>query len=285
MLGSAVFHTFSQRQADFNIWGTLRNRTDMEYFPDSMHESLISDVDVLNHDSLCGVFDLVRPNIVINCIGLIKQLSNANDPLLALPINAMLPHRLAKLCSLTGARLVQISTDCVYSGRKGFYVESDMSDAEDLYGKSKFIGEITDLSNVVTLRTSIIGHEIYSQKALLEWFLSQQGSVRGYVKAIFSGLPTFELARVIRDYVVPKQELAGLYHVAASPINKHALLLLISEIYKKNINIVIDEEVVIDRSLNANLFKQATGYISPSWPQLIALMQETKKYYGANEYV
>ncbi|QEY50105.1 dTDP-4-dehydrorhamnose reductase family protein [Legionella longbeachae] len=279
MLGSAVFHTFNQQQNDFEVWGTLRSREGLNYFPNGVHPYLISDTDVLNLDALCKVLEQVRPNVVINCVGLIKQLSSAKDPLSALPVNAMLPHQLARLCQLAGARLIHISTDCVFSGKKGFYAENDNSDAEDLYGKSKFIGEITESSNAITLRTSIIGHEFNSKSALVEWFLSQELSVKGYVNAIFSGLPTFELARVMRDYVIPKPELSGLYHVAATPINKYELLSLIAEVYKKNINIIADEELRIDRSLNGERFKNATGYVAPDWPQLIALMHKSKNLY------
>lgn len=279
MLGSAVFHTFNQQLHDFEVWGTLRSRGGLNYFPNSLHPYLISDVDVLNLDSLCKVLEQVRPDVVINCIGLIKQLSNAKDPLSALPINAMLPHQLARLCQLAGARLIHISTDCVFSGKSGFYTEKDNSDAEDLYGKSKFIGEISESAHAITLRTSIIGHEFNSKTALVEWFLSQQGAVKGFVNAIFSGLPTFELARVMRDYVIPKPELWGLYHVAATPINKYELLLLIAEIYKKKINILVDEDLKIDRSLNGERFKQATGYLAPDWSQLIALMYASQNLY------
>lgn len=279
MLGSAVFHTFSQ--ADIQVYGTLRDKKGIHYFPEHTHANLIPNVDVLDIDTLFRIFTLVRPDVVVNCVGLIKQLDTAKDPLVALPINAMLPHRLAKLCALSNARLIHISTDCVFSGKKGLYLEQDVSDAEDLYGKSKYIGEITELSHAITLRTSIIGHEINSNHALLEWFLSQENEVNGYIKAVFSGFPTFELARIIRDFVIPQPELHGLYHVAASPINKYDLLALIAEIYEKKIRIILDEQIVIDRSLNGERFRAATGYIAPSWPELIERMYETRKFYGA----
>nr|WP_276559053.1 SDR family oxidoreductase [Fluoribacter dumoffii] len=279
MLGSAVFHTFSQ--SDTQVFGTLRDKKYVRYFPEHAHSHLITNVDVLDMDSLFKVFELVRPDVVINCVGLIKQLATAKDPLVVLPINAMLPHRLAKLCALSHARLIHISTDCVFSGQKGLYLEHDVSDAEDLYGKSKYIGEITELPHAITLRTSIIGHELNSNHALLEWFLSQENEVNGFTKAVFSGLPTFELARIIRDYVIPHPELSGLYHVAASPINKYDLLALIAEIYGKKIRIIANEQLVIDRSLNGERFKKATSYNAPSWPELIEFMHETSKFYGA----
>nr|HAT8714106.1 sugar nucleotide-binding protein [Legionella jordanis] len=281
MLGSAVFHTFNESD-QFEVYGTIRNRRAKEYFPSSTHSHFLTDVDVLDVDALFHAFEKARPDLVINCIGLIKQHDTANDPLVALPINSIFPHRLAKFCALANARLIHVSTDCVFSGRKGLYNESDPSDAEDLYGKSKFIGELADLKHAITIRTSIIGHEINSHHALVDWFLSQEKAVKGYAKAIFSGLPTFELARVMRDYILPRPDLHGLYHVAAKPINKHDLLALVSEIYNKKINIIADEQVVIDRSLNAARFEAATGYRAPSWPELIALMHQSRKLYGVN---
>ena len=158
MLGSAVFKMFSL-DPQFDVWGTLRSKSGLGHFPLPSHSRLLFNIDVLDHDSLISVIDKVRPDVVINCVGLIKQLSDAKDPLSALPINAMFPHRLAKLCKLAGARMIHVSTDCVFSGQTGMYKESDVSDAEDLYGKSKYIGELNDLPHAITLRTSIIGHE------------------------------------------------------------------------------------------------------------------------------
>lgn len=272
MLGSTVFRQL-HGSPHLEVWGTLRNPNGARYFSEDTHGSLISNVDVLDHDSLVSVLARVRPDVVVNCVGLIKQLADAKDPLSALPINAMLPHRIAKLCALSGARLIHISTDCVFSGRKGMYTEEDISDAEDLYGKSKYIGELHTESNAITLRTSIIGHELGSQYSLVDWFLSQNGAVKGYERAIFSGLPTAELACVIRDYVIPSPELHGLYHVSVAPIDKFSLLKLIAEIYEKEIDIIADSQVSIDRSLNSSKFQAATGYVPPSWLELVKSMR------------
>lgn len=275
MLGNAVLKVFAQ-EGQYEVWGTLRVSSDRRYFSDHLQSHLITGVDVLDHDGLVSVLERVRPTVVINCVGLIKQLADAKNPLTALPINAMLPYRLAKLCALIGARLIHISTDCVFSGRKGAYIESDQSDAEDLYGKSKFIGELHDLAHAITLRTSIIGHELRSANALLDWFLSQTGEVKGFSKAIFSGLPTVELARVIRDFVLPQPHLYGLYHVSAKPISKLELLKLVAAEYGKNIRIVPDQSLVIDRSLNSDRFTKATGYVAPQWSELVKLARLTR---------
>lgn len=271
MLGSAVFRVFGE-DSQHEVWGTLRSHSGFKYFPAAAHEYLIPGVDALDQDSLIAVLAQVRPDVVINCVGLIKQLADADDPLTALPINAMLPHRLARLCTLSGARLIHVSTDCVFSGRKGGYLETDVSDAEDLYGKSKFIGELVDQANAITLRTSIIGHELNSSYALVDWFLSQQGSVRGFSRAIFSGLPTVELARVMKDFVLPHPELNGLYHVAAEPVSKLELLRLVATQYGKVLNVEPDDTLVIDRSLNGARFASATGYVAPTWHELVRRM-------------
>ncbi|PTU75146.1 dTDP-4-dehydrorhamnose reductase family protein [Pseudomonas mangrovi] len=275
MLGNAVFRVFSADSAH-ETWGTLRSGAAQRHFPEQSHPQLLAGVDVLDQDALVAAIARVRPDVVINCVGLIKHLADAKDPLTALPINAMLPHRLARLCALAGARLIHVSTDCVFSGRKGLYQETDLSDADDLYGKSKYIGELHDLPHAITLRTSIIGHELGSSYALVDWFLSQQGSVRGFTKAIFSGLPTVELARVMKDFVIPHPQLNGLYHVAAAPIDKHQLLGLVAAQYGKQIEIRPDDALVIDRSLDGSRFRQATGYVAPDWSELIRRMHEQR---------
>jgi dTDP-4-dehydrorhamnose reductase len=219
--------------------------------------------------------DQVRPDVVVNCAGLTKHKPEAEDPLVSIPINTLMPHRLAGLCKLVGARLIHVSTDCVFSGEKGSYTEDDFADARDVYGKSKALGEV-DYQHAITLRTSTIGHELQSTYGLLDWFLSQQGRCKGYTNAIFSGLPTVVFAQVVRDVVIPHAELSGLYHVAAKPINKFDLLKLIAEVYGKSIDIVPDEKLVIDRSLDATRFRLATGYTAPEWPELINTMHVYK---------
>jgi dTDP-4-dehydrorhamnose reductase len=214
----------------------------------------------------------VRPEVVVNAVGLVKQLAAADDPLAALPVNAMLPHRLARLCALAGARLVHVSTDCVFAGSRGGNRESDTPDATDLYGLSKLLGEVVDAPHAITLRTSIIGHELGSAHGLVGWFLAQTGRVKGYRRAVFSGLPTVELARVIRDHVLPRPELHGLYHVSAAPIDKDTLLRLVAARYGHAIEIDADDRVVIDRSLDSSRFRAATGYAPPDWPELVARM-------------
>lgn len=269
MLGNAMLRVISECD-DWTVYGTLRSSN-------TALQAMVPRAQILHGiyadqpDSLMAAFALSRPEIVINCVGLVKQLTSGEDPLEAISINSLLPHRLARLCRLAQARLVHISTDCVFSGRTGNYSEADVPDAEDVYGRSKLLGEV-EYPHAITLRTSIIGHELGSNHSLIGWFLSQQGSVSGYTKAIFSGLPTFELARVVRDVVIPNPGLSGLYHVGAEPISKHDLLHLVNCAYGKGLQIELDDKVKINRSLNASRFMDATGYVAPSWPDLIAQM-------------
>lgn len=271
MLGNAMLRVLSQ-QSDWVVYGTLRS-PNLALHELAPRAQLLHGIHADQPDSLIAAFTQSRPQVVINCVGLVKQLASAEDPLEAIPINGLLPHRLAKLCELTRARLVHISTDCVFSGNQGNYRESDLTDAQDLYGRSKLMGEV-DFRHAITLRTSIIGHELGRDHGLVGWFLSQQGRVKGYTEAIFSGLPTCELARVVQDFVIPNTELHGLYHVAAEPISKHDLLHIVNREYGKNLQIESDDKVKINRSLDASRFREATGYVAPAWPDLIAQMRE-----------
>lgn len=271
MLGNAMLRVMSAQEA-WSVFGTVRGANP------ALHAAapcavLIPGIHADQPDSLLAAFAQARPDVVINCVGLVKQLSNAEDPLVAVPINTLLPHRLARMCEVAGARLVHVSTDCVFSGKQGSYKELDEADAQDVYGRSKLLGEV-DYPHAVTLRTSIIGHELGSAHGLIDWFLSQQARVKGYTDAVFSGLPTFELARVVRDFVIPHASLRGVYHVAAEPISKHDLLQIVKREYGKNLQIEPDDQVKINRSLDASRFREATGYLAPAWPDLIAKMRE-----------
>lgn len=272
MLGNAVLRFFEQSPG-YEVFGSIRSSSVLRLIPKDLHANVITGVDVENFDSLIRLFANVHPDVVINCIGLVKQLAEADDPLAAIPINSMLPHRLARLCEIAGARLVHMSTDCVFSGSKGMYREDDTSDAYDIYGRSKYLGEV-DYPNAITLRTSIIGHELAGARSLIGWFLVQEGSVKGFKHAIFSGLPTVEIARIIRDYVIPHTELHGLHHVSAKPINKYNLLQLVAQIYGKAIEIIPDDKFVIDRSLDSSRFRELTGYMPPDWERLVNMMHE-----------
>jgi dTDP-4-dehydrorhamnose reductase len=233
-----------------------------------MMKKVRSNVDVQQIESLVNVFAEVKPDILVNCIGIIKQVPEAKDPLTTITVNALLPHRIALLCGATGTRMIHISTDCVFNGEKGVYTEQDVSNADDLYGRTKYLGEVA-YPHCITLRTSIIGHELKGNYGLVEWFLSQKEKVRGFRKVLYSGFPTIELSRIIRDYIIPHPELTGLYHLSANPISKYELLKLISVQYEKKITIEPEDSIRLDRSLDSSTFLSLTGYNPPTWPELV----------------
>ena len=271
MLGNTVVRFFA-KNPEFEVYGTVRSLNSVSVLQlRAPTAQFVTGVDLENLDSLIRLFATVAPDLIVNCIGIIKQLEEANDPLITLPVNALLPHRLARLAQVAKARLVHLSTDCVFSGIKGNYSESDTPDSYDLYGRSKLLGEINH-PNAITLRTSIIGHELVGNRSLIDWFLSQSEEVQGYKNAIFSGLPAVEIARVIQDYVIPNPDLYGLYHLSADPINKFDLLSLVSKVYGKHINIKPNEHIVIDRSLNSDRFRSMTGFKPEPWTELIRRM-------------
>lgn len=270
MLGSALLRVLAANSRH-EVVGTLRSAALRSHFSPSLGDRLIDDIDAENPDDLARAMEHAQPDAVVNCVGVIKKF--AVDPLVAIPINAVLPHRLGQLCAQASARLVHISTDCVFSGRQGAYKESDFPDADDLYGRSKLLGE-PDLPNAVTLRTSMIGEELQSANGLVNWFLAQQGRVAGYSRAIFSGLPTVELSRVIIEHVLPLPDLTGIYHVAADPISKYDLIGLVNTFYHKGVSIEPTAIPVIDRSLDGSRFAAATGYKAAGWPKLIQQMHD-----------
>ena len=277
MLGHKLMQVLSHR---FKVTGTVRGpATIYADHPVLRQMSLLGDVRVENFDSVVHALASARPVVVINCIGIVKQLPAARDPLLSITINALFPHRLARLCQAADIRLIHISTDCVFSGRKGNYRESDVPDPEDLYGRSKLLGEVS-YDGCLTLRTSMIGRELETSHGLLEWFLSQEGkTIRGYKRAIFSGFTTNALAEIMAQIITDHPDMQGVWHVASEPISKFELLSLVKQVYGLNIQIEPDETVVCDRSLNAERFRQATGFVSPSWSDMIEqIYQDSTPY-------
>lgn len=272
MLGNAVFRYFAAQTAH-EVVGIIRSIRSAELLPADLRDRVAEGGDVEDMAALVRLFDRHRPTVVINCVGLVKQLDDAKDPLAAIPVNSILPHRLARLSSLIGARLVHLSTDCVFSGDKGMYLEGDLPDAHDVYGRTKLLGEV-DYPHAVTLRTSIIGHELSGHHSLVCWFLSQEKAVRGFSRAIFSGFPTVEIARIVDRFVLPRPALSGLYHLSADPIDKFSLLKLVAATYGKAIRIDEDASFVIDRSLDSSRFRAATGFQPDDWPTLVQRMHD-----------
>lgn len=241
----------------------------------------LQEFDAKNAFTKCNVRDfqhvdkIVReftPDAVINATGITKQLVDDKGPEIAIDVNALFPHRLASLCETHSCRLIQFSSDCIFSGAKGSYSETDNSDAKDTYGRTKFLGEV-DASHVVTLRKSTIGLELAGAHGLIEWFLAQTGEIKGFSNAIYSGLITAELVRVIKLILLDAPSLSGIWNVASTPISKYDLLIqLQEEIQKKDVVITRDETFFCDRSLDGSRFEKATGYHPPNWADMITVL-------------
>jgi dTDP-4-dehydrorhamnose reductase len=225
--------------------------------------------DVMDFDALGGWLSEIRPRYIVNCIGIIKQRAQAQDAIPSIAINSLLPHRLATLAADWGGRLIHFSTDCVFSGARGNYTERDESDAHDLYGRSKFLGEIA-AENALTLRTSIIGRELVEHRSLLDWFLAQKGrSVRGFRRVIYSGVTTNHISDLVVEIISNHPELSGLYQVAGRPVSKYDLLCQLREAYNVDVEIAPDDRARSDRSMSGEKLRLAIGYTAPPWPELV----------------
>lgn len=278
MLGYSLFSNLSEYER-LDVFGTARELAGKEAYFQSFKGRVVEGVDVCNLDTLDEVLGSLSPDVVVNCVGLIKQHNIAKQHVEAIEINALLPHQLARLCEAHSAKLIHFSTDCVFSGKAGGYTEKSVPDAQDVYGKSKNLGEVAYAPHL-TLRTSIIGHELGSSVSLVDWFLSQSGDVDGYSKAVFSGLPTCYIAQLLANDILVNTELSGLYHLSVNPINKYELLNMIASEYGKSIDIKNSEALEIDRSLNSDALRAQLKLNTPSWPSLISEMHKdfVKRY-------
>lgn len=277
MLGHKLYQVCAGR---FDTYATFRDSARV-YERDELFEPshTIERVSANDFDSMTRAIATAQPSVVVNCIGVVKQDAAAKDALASIALNALFPHRLAQLCQAARARLIHLSTDCVFAGRTGHYTEDEPSDAEDLYGRTKYLGEVGG-TNCLTLRTSMIGRELHGSHGLLEWFLSQQGkTVRGFRRAIFSGFTTRALAETIAWLIADHPELQGVWHVAAEAISKFDLLTLIKQTAGLEIEIEPDDTFHCDRSLDGTRFREATGFVPPTWSDMILrLFQDTTPY-------
>ncbi len=271
-IGHKLYQIYKDR---FEVWGTVRssyeNYSKYNIFDP---EHIVGGVDVTGFDKIVEVIGMIQPDVVINCIGIIKQLPTAEDPILTIKINSLFPHQLANLCRAVNARLIHLTTDCAFSGKKGLYTEEDSSDATDLYGRTKSLGEVNQ-QGCLTLRTSVIGRELYTTSGLAEWFLSNRnGKVKGFSRAIYSGFTSLVLSDIVADVIEKYTELSGLYHVSSEPIDKYSLLCLIRDAFGIQVEIERDSEVQVDRSLDSTRFRNETQFKPPSWQEMIKQMAE-----------
>ena len=272
LLGNSMFRVLSQAGVH-EVFGTIRNEAAKDFFIPEIATQLIIVESLENESELRRLLALVRPHAVINCTAFPR--GSAEDFRKMMSVYSILPRRLEILCRASHVRLIHFSSDGVFNGSRGRYTESDIPDANDSYGILKMLGEVEG-PGAITLRTSVIGHELSMQKGLVEWFLSQNVACRCYTKAIFSGLPAIALAKLTLDFILPSVELQGIYHVASQAISKFDLLSLVGSTYGKQTEIIPDDTVVFDRSLLSNRLHESTGYKAPPWPSLIKDMYEYK---------
>ena len=270
MLGHKLVQMWRER---FDVFATLRGNSE-RFAKYGIFDSskTLTNVSAEDFDTVVKAFTAAKPDVVVNCIGVIKQLETAKDPIPTLTVNAIFPHRLAKLCQTAGARLITLSTDCVFSGQKGNYAENETPDATDLYGQSKRWGEVAG-ENCLTVRSSIIGREIDSAHSLVEWFLSNRGGrVRGFTNAIYSGFPTVVMADILADLIENHPDLNGLWQISSDPINKFELIKLINEVFDAGIEIEPYEDFYCDRSLNSDRFRREINFAPQSWSEMVRRM-------------
>ncbi|MCJ7621938.1 MAG: SDR family oxidoreductase [Anaerolineaceae bacterium] len=273
MLGHQLCRTLSQRM---DVWATLRGDPDeLQQYKLLPAERLVGNVNALDSRAVQEVIESVKPSAVVNAIGIVKQRNEIKQAIQTIQVNALFPHQLAEICKQRSVRLIHVSTDCVFSGLRGQYSEVDLPDPVDLYGRSKLIGEI-DHSGCLTLRTSIIGWELFERTSLLEWFAKQRGRrIKGYKKAIFTGFTSKVLANLIGDIIDTRPDLNGIYQVSSEPISKHDLLTrLRDELEWDDITIDPDTLFLCDRSLISTRFKTATGWQPPEWSEMIQGLTE-----------
>lgn len=267
MLGHQLFNYFKGK---FEVKVTLRKKIHQySQYKIYTNENSFDEVDVRDFEKLSRVIGYFKPNLLINAVGLVKQRKDSKEIIPSLEINALLPHKLAIECAKYNTRVIHISTDCVFSGKTGMYNEDSFADADDIYGRTKYLGELS-LDNCLTLRTSIIGRELSRHTSLLDWFLAQSGTIKGYKNAVFSGFTTIELSRIIEMMILKYPEASGIYNVSSEPINKYDLLKMISEVLNHNIEIVADEAFFCNRSLSSELFRKSFNYTPPSWLSMIS---------------
>ena len=277
MLGHTIIRKLS---SDFEVIGTVRQKKLSDKFLANFSNiDFIASTSVEDFSDLKEKIKKTKPDVIINCIGIIKQLEAAKNPIMSIEVNSLFPHKLAEFTNKEDIKLIHFSTDCVFSGKKGGYTMQDIPDPVDLYGKTKLLGELSG-KGCLTIRSSIIGRELYSRNGFVEWFLSNKGKkVRGYSKAIYSGFTTIEMCNIIKNIIKNNLNLEGVYQIASQPISKYQLLIIIKKALGLDIDVESYDGVVCDRSLDGKEFEQTTNYKSPSWDEMIKEFAKDNKFY------
>ena len=273
MLGSRISKTFSKSK--HKVFATLRKRK----FIKLKNIKFKYNVDVTKKTKIKNLLLKIRPDVVINCTGFIKQRDKNNLRKKSMYyMNTTFPIFLDLMSKKLNFYNIHFSTDCVFDGKKKLYTEKSKMNAKDDYGKSKILAEKKIMHNTLVIRTSIIGHELNKLKyGLLEWFLNSGSKVEGYSKVFFSGLTTNELSKIIKKIIDKKMFFTGIYNISSKRISKYNLLEIINSIYKMRKTIIKNKKIKIDRSLNSNLFKKKFRIKINSWKRQILEMKRNHK--------
>lgn len=269
MLGNAIFRQLSRQ--NLNVSGVMRSSVSLDFFSEEEKNRIHVVKDLISEGAIQDLFATLNPDVVINCIGVIKQSDELTSVRSTLMVNSIFPLILADASQAVECKVVHFSTDCIFSGATGFYSEHAVEFAHDVYGVSKRLGELT-IPAALTLRTSIIGHEIATERSLIDWFLSQQGAVKGFKNAIFSGLPTSYIGALLAGWILREELPSGLFHLSAAPISKFDLLQKVAKVYNHDIEIDADYDLKINRSLDSSMLMSLQTWQPPGWDELLENM-------------
>ena len=272
MLGHKLF-SYLQKQNTYELYATTTTNFEIEH-PNFkiVNKKNIFFSKTQNIDFFKKKITDIKPDLVINCIAILKESFFYLNPLKFIEINTVLPLQISELSKIFGFRFIHFSTDILYADTNKLSCENDKITLEGPYAASKFLGEVKN-NNSLTIRTSIIGHQLNNKNSLVEWFLSYRGeTVNGYSNVIYSGLPTTEISKIIHEKIIPNVNLKGIINISSNPISKFELLKKIKKYYNKKVKINIDNSAISNRSLDSNLFSNKTGYLAPDWDVLVKEM-------------
>ncbi|MBC7428159.1 MAG: sugar nucleotide-binding protein [Bacteriovorax sp.] len=276
MIGHRVWLEANQIP-NVEVFGLVRkSKTHYEKFG-IFNDNVYYDTDVSDWVNVEHILNKLKPDVIVNALGITIRKPEMGDFNLALTVNSFFPHKLLKWAQAIQSRIIHLSTDCVFDGDQGHYLETSQPSAKDIYGKTKFLGEIEG-SGALTLRFSCIGRELESHTELLDWFLLQEGKkIKGFSKAIYSGLTNIVIAKEICRVITNFSELTGVYQLSSTPITKYDLLCLAKTYFKLDVEIEKFDNYISDKSLICDKYKKGTGFNAPSWAAMLEEVVNDKK--------
>jgi len=268
MIGHKMYHIISKIHND--TWVTLRKSLRSYSYSEIYNpEKVIDNVDLINFQIISNQLNKINPDIIINACGITIRRGIDILKSNSIILNSALPHFLNEWVTSNNKRLIHFSTDCVFTGAKGDYLDNDNKDALDLYGSTKSMGEVFDSKYAITLRGSMIGSELENKTELFEWFLKQNNkTIKGFNKVIYSGITTTKMAEIVLILINQYPNLNGIYNISSKPISKFELLKLWNDYFDINANIEIDNSYTSNKNLISNNFYKTISMKQPDWIEL-----------------